>query len=162
MNDADRLSARFADLSKGCMFCNRGAGILETHHLIPRRYGGTDDPENIVQICPTCHRILERLYNNALWERLGVNELVADRREKANMLVDFLGSFRDEEARYTAKVERDRFKAQRRAMAKVLRKYSLEDMVCLECETVTEFEYIDGERRCVVCNAPHQEAELTA
>ena len=29
---------------------------LEVHHIIPRRYGGTDLPENLITFCFDCHR----------------------------------------------------------------------------------------------------------
>ncbi len=41
--------------------CNRCSvdyvPVLEVHHIIERCNGGTDDPENLEILCPTCHAI---------------------------------------------------------------------------------------------------------
>nr|WP_321352636.1 HNH endonuclease [uncultured Methanoregula sp.] len=38
-------------------FCNRnGDPFLETHHIIPLANGGPDTIENVVALCPNCHR----------------------------------------------------------------------------------------------------------
>lgn len=31
-------------------------GGLHTHHIIPRRYGGGENPENLVMLCDNCHK----------------------------------------------------------------------------------------------------------
>jgi 5-methylcytosine-specific restriction endonuclease McrA len=43
---------------------------LETHHVVPRRYGGTDAPENLVDLCGSCHNAVERIYGERFYERL--------------------------------------------------------------------------------------------
>jgi DNA replicative helicase MCM subunit Mcm2 (Cdc46/Mcm family) len=56
-----------------CYFCHEpDTHILETHHIVPRRFDGTDDAENLVTVCPTCHQRLERLYDERFFESLGV------------------------------------------------------------------------------------------
>lgn len=35
---------------------------IQAHHKIPRRYGGTDDLENLVTLCMSCHHKRERAY----------------------------------------------------------------------------------------------------
>ena len=42
-----------------CYFCNR-QDILEKHHIIPKSMGGKNDIENILSLCPNCHRILHK------------------------------------------------------------------------------------------------------
>ena len=42
---------------------------METHHVIPRRYGGADTDENTVRLCSSCHAAVESVYNDATWER---------------------------------------------------------------------------------------------
>ncbi len=48
-----------------CCFCRRNIYDVSTdetlHHKIPRRYGGLDNPENLITICSDCHRLLETL-----------------------------------------------------------------------------------------------------
>ncbi len=35
---------------------------IQAHHIIPRRYGGTDDLANLVTLCMSCHHKRERAY----------------------------------------------------------------------------------------------------
>jgi len=37
--------------------CGR-AQFLEAHHLVPRSAGGKNNPENLVTLCSSCHRLL--------------------------------------------------------------------------------------------------------
>ena len=56
-----------------CYFClSEERHILEEHHIVPRRFGGSDDDENLVRVCPTCHEKLERLYDSRFYDELGV------------------------------------------------------------------------------------------
>lgn len=45
-----------------CRFCDRGGKhsdyILEVHHIVWRRHGGSDNPANLMTICKRCHMIL--------------------------------------------------------------------------------------------------------
>lgn len=59
-----------------CYFCdNQDTELLETHHIVPRRFGGSNTADNLVDVCPTCHRKLERLYDNRFYHELGVEEI---------------------------------------------------------------------------------------
>lgn len=54
-----------------CFICgDRVTHLHERHHIVPRRLNGSDKEENIVQLCPGCHRALERLYDTTFYERL--------------------------------------------------------------------------------------------
>lgn len=53
-----------------CYFCN-SEGPLETHHIVPRRYDGSDHSGNLVDLCPTCHKRLEDLYTEETLSKLG-------------------------------------------------------------------------------------------
>jgi len=56
-----------------CYFClSEERHILEEHHTVPRRFDGSDDDENLVRVCPTCHEKLERLYSERFYRELGV------------------------------------------------------------------------------------------
>lgn len=55
---------------KSCYFCSE-TECLEEHHVVPRRYDGSDEDENLVKVCPTCHRKLESLYDKSFYERIG-------------------------------------------------------------------------------------------
>ena len=54
-----------------CYFCGSEGPIL-THHIIPRRFDGGDAIRNLVDLCPTCHQRLERLYDDRFYAALGV------------------------------------------------------------------------------------------
>lgn len=54
-----------------CYFClSEERQILEEHHIVPRRFDGSDDDENLVRVCPTCHQKLERLYSGRFYREL--------------------------------------------------------------------------------------------
>jgi hypothetical protein len=56
-----------------CYFClSEERQILEEHHIVPLRFDGSDDAENMVRLCPTCHKKLERLYDGRFYDELGV------------------------------------------------------------------------------------------
>lgn len=58
---------------ENCYFCGEGTReILETHHVVPRRFDGSDDDENLVDVCPTCHEKLEKLYGPRFYEQLAI------------------------------------------------------------------------------------------
>lgn len=42
-----------------CQNCFRRSAFLIVHHKIPRRKGGSDDPENLITLCKICHGRLE-------------------------------------------------------------------------------------------------------
>lgn len=56
-----------------CFFCGEDTEeVLETHHVVPQRFGGTDRPENLVDVCPSCHGKLESLYDRRFYDALAV------------------------------------------------------------------------------------------
>jgi hypothetical protein len=58
-----------------CYFClSEETEVLEDHHIVPRRFGGSDEDENMVRLCPTCHRKIERLYDSRFYEEIGVED----------------------------------------------------------------------------------------
>ena len=44
--------------------------LLQKHHIVPQRYNGPDEDSNLVELCPTCHRKIERLYNVTFYDYL--------------------------------------------------------------------------------------------
>jgi len=61
-------------MSEGCYFCGEGGSVLEQHHIIPERMGGLDRDDNLVGLCPTCHRKLEQLYDDEFYQRIGADD----------------------------------------------------------------------------------------
>lgn len=56
-----------------CFICGEAnPQLIEEHHIVPRRYGGSDDPENLVALCSSCHTAVERIYNDSFYARLGL------------------------------------------------------------------------------------------
>jgi len=47
---------------------------MEEHHILPRRYGGTDDEGNLVTLCASCHRAVESIYDEEFWQAAGIKE----------------------------------------------------------------------------------------
>ena len=40
-----------------CFKCGWGEASCDIHHIIPKKIGGTDDPNNLTVLCPNCHRV---------------------------------------------------------------------------------------------------------
>lgn len=60
-------------MTTSCYFCNE-IERLQEHHIVPRRFDGSDDEENLVKLCPTCHDKIENLYNKRFYDTLGVEK----------------------------------------------------------------------------------------
>ncbi|NEU56741.1 HNH endonuclease [Halorussus sp. MSC15.2] len=43
---------------------------MEEHHILPRRYDGSDEPENLVTLCSNCHTAIEKIYGDDFFDRL--------------------------------------------------------------------------------------------
>ena len=58
--DHYRLNAIFVSILCGwrCVKCETSRH-LTTHHLVARSAGGSDDPENLVPLCVTCHDLVQ-------------------------------------------------------------------------------------------------------
>ena len=61
--------------ARECFICGtHRPNSIESHHIVPQRYGGSDAPENLVNLCSSCHSAIEKLYTDSFYERLGVEE----------------------------------------------------------------------------------------
>lgn len=54
---------------------------LDVHHVIPSLKGGSDDPDNLIPVCISCHRTLEATQGEALG-RISEKETDADEIER--------------------------------------------------------------------------------
>jgi len=43
-----------------CFNCGWNKSICDVHHIISRKNDGTDDYENLIVVCPNCHRLIEK------------------------------------------------------------------------------------------------------
>jgi hypothetical protein len=41
---------------RACILC-LDARVVQLHHVVPRGRGGSDAPQNLVCLCPACHRV---------------------------------------------------------------------------------------------------------
>jgi len=57
------------DKKETCHFCQE-SNVLECHHIIPKRLGGSNDSKNILVLCPTCHAKIEKIYDDSFFERI--------------------------------------------------------------------------------------------
>jgi 5-methylcytosine-specific restriction endonuclease McrA len=62
---------------ESCYFCG-SEGPIETHHIHPRRYGGSDEDRNLVDVCSNCHSKLEALYDDVTLKKLKNSSSVKD------------------------------------------------------------------------------------
>jgi len=70
-----------------CAFCScDNQNVLEKHHRIPQRFGGTDSDENIVTVCANCHSVLERVFNRDFWRRVKMIEFDAEKTNQQSKL----------------------------------------------------------------------------
>ena len=52
------LQNKLKDFS--CMRCNWQEGPRDVHHIIPITQGGQNDKNNLIVLCPNCHRLAHR------------------------------------------------------------------------------------------------------
>lgn len=58
-----------------CFICgDDNEKVLQEHHIVPKRYDGSDRDENLVWLCASCHQAIEKLYDDSFYERLGVEK----------------------------------------------------------------------------------------
>lgn len=55
-----------------CEICGADNNI-ETHHIIPRRYDGSDCEDNLVDLCRQCHRAIEEIYTDDVWDDINLS-----------------------------------------------------------------------------------------
>lgn len=60
-------------MTEECAFCGDDR-VIHEHHIIPRRFGGSDDDENLLPLCPTCHVIVEETWDKEFYEAVGARQ----------------------------------------------------------------------------------------
>lgn len=55
---------------EGCLFCGT-VDDIEKHHIVPRKFGGTDDNENLIRVCSECNKKIEQTWNRRFYEKIG-------------------------------------------------------------------------------------------
>ena len=65
-NKTNNKPQRNREIAKGkCIFCGTTDSI-ELHHVVQKRFQGSNDPSNLVPICSRCHRTLHFLVDTLL------------------------------------------------------------------------------------------------
>jgi len=60
-------------MTERCQICgDRRPRSMEQHHILPRRFGGGDEDENIVTLCASCHNAVESIYGQSFWASVGL------------------------------------------------------------------------------------------
>lgn len=63
-----------------CHFCPKRTDI-EVHHIVPQRFRGSDQRDNLVAVCDRCHQKLERLYDRSFYAALGIKDTPEERHQ---------------------------------------------------------------------------------
>lgn len=50
-----------------CAVCGIIPRKLEIHHIVPRKFEGSDNPENAVGLCPNCHDVWDSLFDEGIF-----------------------------------------------------------------------------------------------
>ena len=70
MSQADVLSGS-EPRGPSCKFCNEtDTDALEEHHIVPRRFEGSDEAQNLVTLCASCHRKLESIHDRRFYKQV--------------------------------------------------------------------------------------------
>ena len=65
-----------------CYFCKTNENIFR-HHIIPKKNGGTDDPDNFISICVGCHN---KLHATIYTKLIGSNPVGKNNNKNNNLI----------------------------------------------------------------------------
>lgn len=74
-----------------CEVCG-AHGRIETHHIIARYRGGTDSPENLINLCKKCHDALTHTLKDPEWSM--APDLMRDRFKRIEQYIDIVNRTR--------------------------------------------------------------------
>jgi len=73
-------------MSNRCQICGDvRPRSLEEHHILPRRFGGSDHEANLITLCASCHAALESIYDKRFWSSVGVRPVEASRGKQLKL-----------------------------------------------------------------------------
>ena len=66
--------------NKGCSICGWNESTCDIHHVIPRSKGGNNDLDNLIVVCPNCHRIIHtsNKYSTEFLKMLTIDKTFSD------------------------------------------------------------------------------------
>jgi len=57
-------------MTEECEICGQHyPNAMNQHHLIPKRYGGSNSDDNLIVLCANCHSAIEQIYDRSFWEK---------------------------------------------------------------------------------------------
>ena len=74
-----------------CKICEKKTEFLESHHIIPKSRGGTDDKSNLIELCSKCHG----LAHNVSFANEQINEVACHARGARYIYGDSIKTFVD-------------------------------------------------------------------
>lgn len=64
--EAARIKKSLIEEKGSCKICGYSfKPVLQIHHILPISQGGNNDTDNIICVCPTCHKTLHYMYSCA-------------------------------------------------------------------------------------------------
>jgi len=114
-----------------CYFCG-SEGPIESHHIVPRRYGGIDDEINLVDLCSKCHERLESIYGKRFYDQVGASETEKNSYLPAKVLNDIANKafeLRIDEGLEVAE-------SQKQLLNWLIDEYDLDQQVCEGCNMI--------------------------
>lgn len=62
-SEAARIKKSLIEEKGSCKICGYSfKPVLQIHHILPISRGGNNDTDNIICVCPTCHKTLHYMY----------------------------------------------------------------------------------------------------
>ena len=62
-NQARHIKRSLVEQKGSCFICGFDyKPVLQTHHILPISQLGTNDPDNIICVCPNCHKMIHVIY----------------------------------------------------------------------------------------------------
>lgn len=74
------VSKIFRRAEYSCVLCGWDKSVCDIHHIIGIKNGGTDDMNNLIGICPNCHRVIhsEKEYDISFLNKLSLGNVFID------------------------------------------------------------------------------------
>lgn len=66
--------------NKGCSICGWNESTCDIHHIIPKSKGGNDELDNLIVVCPNCHRVIHtsNKYSTEFLKMLTIDKTFSD------------------------------------------------------------------------------------
>lgn len=80
----------------GCSLCGWSLASCDIHHIIPISEGGSDDMENLICVCPNCHRAIhvlgEQFKSKSELKSLSLSNTIPNWKELYNSRLSYSGN----------------------------------------------------------------------